>query len=851
MNTPANAKKSDLAQLDELTHGAFTAPTAGERAARIRDWLATQPTSEQLAQVFRELSVKDKGAAKLVRERIDEARRIKDQEALSAQWADKAQALLGLVRLNIADAMAWQRDAAKAGAPLSREPLAALKTALAERVRGIEDLQHRAQVQREAAVLLAQRIEVLSTKPWQDAQALREVLQADVGHWQAQALALTQDSAWDSVEARFTSMLDGARTQLLAVWDAFSVALAQAVAANEDPAQPLPSVPVWADALRSARGEALAPASAPSKPPVDPEQLAAALAAVESATVALEQELAQGHGKASAGAAQALRAALKEHAKSIDHKLDARAHAALAAAGELEGWQRWRSDQLREELVRQAESLLQRPAGQSLGGRKMQESLRALREQWKQSDQGGAPNHGLWRRFDAACNEAYKVVESWLEKSKAEAAEHKKQRQGLVAELQTWAQAQVGQDPPDWKAQMRALHQLAQRWRDAGHVGDKVFTELQGQWKTAMAQASKPLEDAQAQSLQRRNALIEEARQLAQDPQWRMDALKALQQRWQAEAQGVPLERRQEQKLWDAFRKPLDEAFERRGAQRDKQHTEASTRDRGVLEAARALEDASRAADSAAIRSAMQALEEAVRQAQSNAVDGKKEDTARVNTDGDATETVASRPAKPIVAVRGDDRPGHQRDAAPVRDARAAGRHGQAPAHGRSGAAPARAPRAPATGVRLGDQAFRAQRDAMDKAQAALRQLASQAHGEAVMQVLRAWQQRDAAQLPSAQALGVGVNAATRTAWGRALEMAAAAAGDASALLRLEIAAEVPTPAAQLAQRRQLQLQLLTQRHASPPAQTWGQDVATVLSASHDEDSARRLQTVLKALVRR
>jgi ATP-dependent RNA helicase SUPV3L1/SUV3 len=36
----------------------------------------------------------------------------------------KAEALLGAARLNLADAMAWQRDAAKAGAPLSREPLA-------------------------------------------------------------------------------------------------------------------------------------------------------------------------------------------------------------------------------------------------------------------------------------------------------------------------------------------------------------------------------------------------------------------------------------------------------------------------------------------------------------------------------------------------------------------------------------------------------------------------------------------------------------------------------------------------------------------------------------------------------
>ena len=53
-----------------------------------------------------------------------------------------------------------------------------------------------------------------------------------------------------------------------------------------------------------------------------------------------------------------------------------------------------------------------------MGGRKMQESLRQLREQWKQTDQGGMPNHALWKRFDAACNEAYKVVQEWLDKLK-------------------------------------------------------------------------------------------------------------------------------------------------------------------------------------------------------------------------------------------------------------------------------------------------------------------------------------------------------------------------------------------------------------------------------------------------
>ena len=136
----------------------FSAATAGERASRVREWLLGNPAPEALAEVFKELSVKDKGAAKLVREKIDEAKRARNQEAVAAGWVAKAQTLLDLTKLNIADALAWQRDAAKAGAPLSKEPLAGLKTQLVERVRAIEDLQHQVQVQREAAVLLAQRI---------------------------------------------------------------------------------------------------------------------------------------------------------------------------------------------------------------------------------------------------------------------------------------------------------------------------------------------------------------------------------------------------------------------------------------------------------------------------------------------------------------------------------------------------------------------------------------------------------------------------------------------------------------------------------------------------------------------
>ena len=621
VTSTAPAKHNDIQQLDRLTGGAFSAATSGERASKIREWLSTNPSTEQLQDVFRELSAKDKGAAKLLREKLDDIKRAKGQEVLAAEWAQKAQALLDLAKLNIADALAWQRDAAKAGAPLSKEPLATIKVQLADRVKVIEDLQHRVQVQREAAVLLAQRIEVLSTKPWRDAQAVWDALRADVEHWQAQAASLQADANWSSVDAKFPPQLDASRAQLLVVWEAFQGALAQAVAAAEDGSAPLPPVPVWADELRVARGVAVEIAPRPQKPKIDPEIRAQASSAVREVLSKLELEIAEGHGKASAGAAAALRNALKEFGRLIDDKLENQAHAALAAAGELEGWQRWRADQLREELVTKAEGLLKRPEGQAMGGRKMQDSLRTLREQWKQTDQGGVPNHALWKRFDEACNEAYKVVEAWLEKIKSEAAENKAQRLALIEEVKAWAADNATAKDDDWKGFNRILHQFGDRWREAGHLSEKAFAELQPLWLAAIGAAAAPLEALQALSLEQRRSMIEEAKVLGAAPVLRIDAVKHLQQRWQAEAHAVPLDRRQEQKLWDAFRKPIDDAFNRKTAEREKAEAALGERDRVVLDAAKALEAANASGDAQKIRSAMNALEAALHgQAQAQAV---------------------------------------------------------------------------------------------------------------------------------------------------------------------------------------------------------------------------------------
>lgn len=896
MTHPEN-KTPDLSALDALTAGAFTAATSGERISLLQAWLLTEPSLVALQDVFKEMSHRDKGAAKVLRDSMDEKRRNIEQEALSHSWAEKGVALRDAPRINIADAMAWQRDAAKAGAPLSREPLAGLKTALADRVKAIEDLQHQSQVQREAAVLLAQRVEVLSTKPWQDAQAQREALQADLDRWHAQAKSLTDDAQWSSVDAKFPPALQTSAQQLQAVWLAFGDALQLTEVAAADPQAPLPAVPAWAEQIRQVR---------------NPSQTQAPVQTVESS---LNAPTAPATGVASEATRKVKPMGDKVLIDQQRLELAMQAEALFKPASAKTKEKAPPKDEeapsaTTEDLsVEAAEEIELVP---SMGGRKMQETLRNLREEWKKVDKQAAPNPALWKRFDAACNKAHVVVDAWLKEARAQTAANKAQRLALIEELKTWS-AEHAQGP-DWKGVSRQLYQFAQRWRESGHLSEKMFAELQPQWKAAIHAAHEPLEIVQKASLERRNALIAEAQDLGAAPTLRIDAVKALQQRWQEEAHAVVLDRRLEQKLWDAFRKPIDEAFARKSTVREQAQAALTPIDKAVMEASKAVESAVAKGDASAIRAAMQNLEKVSRgelptatpssaPAGTNAVSetaAAATETAQVATEAspeaaeaspeaketlaataessdkspessDSTEAKTESPSettpppvpkaapRPVVAVRGDDRPGQKRTELPSQSGR--GRDGKPGAKGAMGGKAGgkfgdkpggwrdredSAPRGP----RLGEAAFRAQRFAIDNAQDALRRLAAQAHGEVLTQLLHAWEKRDPEQMPTAQAIGNKVNAAQRTQWTQAVGKTPS--GDATqALLRMEMAADLPTPAAHMDARRALQLQLLTRRNDPSPQMTWAADAAQVLSSGYDEVNGRRLQSALKVLLKR
>jgi predicted secreted protein len=620
------------------------------------------------------------------------------------------------------------------------------------------------------------------------------------------------------------------------VWTAFCEALTLTEAAAADASAPLPAVPAWSDQIRVARGEVLPQVAVPTKAtkPVAVDATRTVKPTVDKAVV---------------------------DQKRLELAMQAEALFKPAPAPEVTD-----AVTVPEQAAAKTDEVVRVPA---MGGRKMQETLRTLREQWKKIDKEAAPNPALWKRFDTACNRAHAVVDAWLKEVRAQTAAHKAQRLALIEEVKAWTITHG--NGPDWKAVARQLHQFAQRWRESGHLSEKMFAELQPVWKAAIHAAHEPLEAEQKASLARRQALIAEAQALGAAPTLRVDAVKALQQRWQEEAHTVVLDRKQEQKLWDAFRQPIDEAFSRKSSVREQSQAALTPHDKAVVEAAKALESATAKGDAAAIRAAMQALEQIARgDAVANAavtgtpVTPEAPAAADVVPDAEmSTEPVAhadpSKPKaapRPVVAVRGDDRPGQKRtEVAPAargRDGKAGGKFGDKPGFGRDGKSGRDGGREGLTprGPRLGDVAFRAQRHALESAQDALRRLASQAHGEVLMQLMQAWAKRDAAQVPTAQAIGNRLNPAQRTQWAQAV--VAEPKGDVvTPLLRLEVAADLPTPAVHMDARRALQLQMLTRRNDPSPQMTWATDAAQVLGGAYDEALARRFQSALKVLLKR
>lgn len=229
----------------------------------------------------------------------------------------------------------------------------------------------------------------------------------------------------------------------------------------------------------------------------------------------------------------------------------------------LKDWAKWGGNVSREELVKAVEEL----PGSELPLTELARRVGSSRERWKSLDQSSGPApKALWERFDTACTTAYAPVAAHYKQLAEERQQNQAQAQGLIDDVLQYGKAALGGDTTDWKAVSSFVRDSRLAWKRLGTVERRDKKRLDAEFDAAVQTLLQPLAAARAAEIARRESLISEAARLDSNDRGAMDALRALQARWQELAKALPLERADEQALWQRFRAACDTFFARRKA---------------------------------------------------------------------------------------------------------------------------------------------------------------------------------------------------------------------------------------------------------------------------------------------
>lgn len=239
----------------------------------------------------------------------------------------------------------------------------------------------------------------------------------------------------------------------------------------------------------------------------------------------------------------------------------------------LESWLKWSDAQARDALFARVEALKAAPPSIDA----IVKEIRAVQDEWKALDKknGGAPKP-KWDRFNALCREAYAPAKAHFDQLKKQRAENAGARGEVIrkmAALADEAGAALVQGDADWPALEKRKLALFDEWKKAGSVANAEWKALDRQLDEALERLEKVFDTAREPEIARRKRLIAQAEEQSKLPPSKVvtEATIALQRRWTAEriANAPHLRRKDEQKLWDEFKRATDAVFKARDGQRD------------------------------------------------------------------------------------------------------------------------------------------------------------------------------------------------------------------------------------------------------------------------------------------
>ncbi|MBI5507017.1 MAG: DUF349 domain-containing protein [Deltaproteobacteria bacterium] len=241
----------------------------------------------------------------------------------------------------------------------------------------------------------------------------------------------------------------------------------------------------------------------------------------------------------------------------------------------LDEWRRFGNVQRQEELVATAEAIVtsltaEEEAGAASDLAAAAKALRELQSQWQKV--ADVPQHSarrLWGRFRKATDFIRSRCEMHFAQLQQERSTNLAAKAALVAEAEALA------DSTEWSRTAARLRELQEAWEATGPVpgdpGRALARRLRAACNTFFTRRRDDLSSRKVEwdeNLARKEALCEQAQQLAESTQWDTAAseLKKLQAEWKAIG---PVQHARSEVVWNRFRSAADKFFARYHSRHD------------------------------------------------------------------------------------------------------------------------------------------------------------------------------------------------------------------------------------------------------------------------------------------
>jgi Domain of Unknown Function (DUF349) len=221
----------------------------------------------------------------------------------------------------------------------------------------------------------------------------------------------------------------------------------------------------------------------------------------------------------------------------------------------------------KKELIQKMESLLNE---QSI--KRIEMLVKALQEEW---DEIGPVHNNDWQevrdRFRKATHKVYKKIDSFYDGIRENMKKNLAAKNELIEKMKNIVALEL-HTPKKWNEKTKQILEIQQQWKKTGFASKadnertwKEFRALCNQFFEKKHQFFERLKEERQGHKEKKMQILEQAAQWAENDNWKEATKKIidLQKEWKAIG---PASRKDEQKLWKAFRKHCDNFFERKKA---------------------------------------------------------------------------------------------------------------------------------------------------------------------------------------------------------------------------------------------------------------------------------------------